>query len=90
MSTPLFPPWQIGDLRPEAVDHFMLSMLRDAANFAGQAKFLREGDRVRLNDDCLLPTVSYSRDLVGLKRRAKGFCGRKSSEAPTLSSPPLT
>jgi outer membrane lipoprotein-sorting protein len=32
----------IGDLRPQAVDRFILSMVRDATNFAGRAKFLRE------------------------------------------------
>jgi outer membrane lipoprotein-sorting protein len=32
----------IGDLRPEAVDHFMLSQFRSAAELSRRAKFLRE------------------------------------------------
>ena len=55
-------PGDLGDLRPGALDHFLMWRYRNAAEFAKTAKFLREEsiDIKGAKIDCLVLTVAPS------------------------------
>jgi outer membrane lipoprotein-sorting protein len=57
-------PGDLGDLRPAAMDSFMMSRYRDAGNYAEGAKLLREEvlEIAGLRQDCFVLQVNLHRD----------------------------
>jgi outer membrane lipoprotein-sorting protein len=60
-------PGDLGDLRPQAMDYFMMMRFREAVNFVNESKFLREEsiDVAGKKVDCFVVAVSQGRRSVG-------------------------